>query len=40
MPRQTTVVVCEGEKAADAYIKQNLLPCTTWSGGAKASIEK
>ena len=37
--RESTVVVVEGEKAADAYIKQNLLPCTTWSSGAKAVLK-
>ena len=37
--RQSSVIVCEGEKAADAYIKLNLMPCTTWSGGAKQVLK-
>ena len=37
--KQTSVIVCEGEKTADAYIKKNLLPVTTWSGGAKAVLK-
>jgi hypothetical protein len=37
--KQTSVIVCEGEKTADAYINKNLLPVTTWSGGAKAVLK-
>ena len=37
--RESTVVVVEGEKAADAYIKQRLLPCTTWSNGAGSVLK-
>jgi len=37
--RQSSVVICEGEKAADAYVKLNLLPITTWSGGAKQVLK-
>ena len=37
--RQPTVVVVEGEKAADAYIKQRLLPCTTWSSGCHSVLK-
>ncbi len=37
--RQPTVVVVEGEKAADAYINQRLLPCTTWSSGAHSVLK-
>ena len=38
--RQPTVVVVEGEKAADAYINQRLLPCTTWSSGCSFCFKK
>jgi hypothetical protein len=37
--KQTSVIVCEGEKTADAYINKNLLPVTTWAGGAKAVLK-
>ena len=37
--RSSNLVICEGEKAADAYIKKTLFACTTWSGGAK-QVEK
>jgi hypothetical protein len=37
--KQTSIIVCEGEKTADAYINKNLLPVTTWSGGAKAVLK-
>jgi len=33
--KENSVIVCEGEKTADAYNKLKLLPITTWSGGAK-----
>jgi hypothetical protein len=37
--KKTSIIVCEGEKTADAYINKNLLPVTTWSGGAKAVLK-
>ena len=37
--REATVVVVEGEKAAESYIKQNLFPCTTWSSGAHSVLK-
>jgi len=37
--KQTTVVVAEGEKAANSYKGKNLLPITTWSGGALSVLK-
>lgn len=37
--RESTVLVVEGEKAADSYIKQKLYPCTTWSSGAQSVLK-
>ena len=34
--KSQNLIICEGEKAADAYINKSLFACTTWSGGAKA----
>ena len=34
-----STIIVEGEKAADAYIKQRLLPCTTWSSGAQSVLK-